>query len=483
MRRFPIRSRTTAEGHAIPSRRRRPAVEGLEERLCLSGYLVVSSYENNMLLRYDESTGAFVDQIDPKNLANMNTPTCLVFGPDHNLYVSDRLFKTSQQAVLQYNGTSGAFQAVFASQDLGSPRGVVFGPDGDLYVVDGGPGSDGTDASVERFDGQTGAFLSDFVAPGSGGIAHPGFEVFGPDGNLYVGDVHSGRILRYDGTTGAPLPGAGNTGADFVAAAAGGLDAPQGMVFGPDGNLYVASGNFFTAPDGPAYKGDDPPGAVLKFEGPTGPTPGAFLGTFIAGGSGGLANPLGLLFGPDGDLYVSSCVKSGDVYKAEAHTSVVLRYDGTTGAFLSTLVAPDSGGLRCPLSMCFTETDPTTLNFDGATTGAAAIAALTQLPPGLPATSTTGRTTGSGNRFGLTLAPGPVCTTPPPGDTKPAPPSASVSRLVPSLIGDLPPDGQAVDSSPPPRKSRSAGDRILASLNAGSLLDLTADGPALAARN
>ena len=111
-----------------PPRRRptsRPAVEGLEERLCPSGYLVVSSYDNNKILRYDESTGAFVDQIDPKNVANMNSPTCLVFGPDHNLYVSDRLFKTSQQDVLQYNGTSGAFQAVFASQNLGSPRGVA----------------------------------------------------------------------------------------------------------------------------------------------------------------------------------------------------------------------------------------------------------------------------------------------------------------------------------------------------------------------
>ena len=85
--------------------------------------------------------------------------------------------------------------------------------------------------------------------------------------------MHAGRILRYDGATGAPLPSAGNTGAVFVTAAAGGLDAPQGMVFGPDGNLYVASGNFFTGINGPAYKGDDPPGAVLKFEGPSGASP------------------------------------------------------------------------------------------------------------------------------------------------------------------------------------------------------------------
>jgi hypothetical protein len=42
-----------------------------------------------------------------------------------------------------------------------------------------------------------------------------------------------------------------------------------------------------------------------------------------------------------------------------------LRYDGTTGAFLSTFVTPDSGGLQFPTFMTFTETDPTTLNYDG----------------------------------------------------------------------------------------------------------------------
>ena len=98
-----------------------------------------------------------------------NSPTCLVFGPDHDLYVTDRLFKTSQQNVLQYNGTSGAFQVVFASQNLDSPRGLVFGPDGDLYVVDGGLSADGSGASVDRFDGKTGAFLKKFVAPAAAG--------------------------------------------------------------------------------------------------------------------------------------------------------------------------------------------------------------------------------------------------------------------------------------------------------------------------
>lgn len=48
---------------------------------------------------------------------------------------------------------------------------------------------------------------------------------------------------------------------------------------------------------------------------------GAFLGVFADGG--GLDNPVGLSFGPDGALYVVS-----------ADTNQVLRYDGTSGAFL-----------------------------------------------------------------------------------------------------------------------------------------------------
>jgi len=58
---------------------------------------------------------------------------------------------------------------------------------------------------------------------------------------------------------------------------------------------------------------------------------GAFLGVFASGG--GLDNPVGLTFGPDGHLYVAS----GD-------TSQVLRYDGTSGAFLG--VFAEGGGLN-----------------------------------------------------------------------------------------------------------------------------------------
>jgi len=79
-----------------PVRANPPRLEALEDRLCPSGsYLVVASFDNNSVLRYDESTGAFVDQIDPKNLGNLKNPGSVLFGPDHNLYVSERALQTN----------------------------------------------------------------------------------------------------------------------------------------------------------------------------------------------------------------------------------------------------------------------------------------------------------------------------------------------------------------------------------------------------
>jgi DNA-binding beta-propeller fold protein YncE len=74
-------------------------------------------------------------------------------------------------------------------------------------------------------------------------------------------------------------------------------------------------------------------------------TTGAFIDTFASGS--GLSVPRGLVFGPDGNLYVSS-----------QDTNEVKRYNGTTGVFMDNFVTAGSGGLDAPFFMTFTTVIP-----------------------------------------------------------------------------------------------------------------------------
>jgi streptogramin lyase len=153
-----------------------------------------------------------------------------------------------------------------------------------------------TTDEVLRYDGTNGAFLGVFAA--GGGLDNPVGLTFGPDGNLYVASGDSNQVLRYDGVSGAFLD-------VFVAGPE--LDGPRQVNFGPDGHLYVASGTR---------------DVVLRYDGRT----GVFLDTFATGG--GLNGPTSFTFGPAGDLFVGSVL-----------TDRVKRYDGRSGVFLGNFVS------------------------------------------------------------------------------------------------------------------------------------------------
>jgi streptogramin lyase len=238
---------------------------------------------------------------------------------------------------------------------------IIFDPcvHADLFVIST------KGRNILRYDERTGDFLGEFIPSGSGGLSIPQGVRFGPDGNLYVPDRSTNSILRFDGITGDPLPSPGNGGATFVRPGSGGLTIEFGgwLIFGPDGNLYVPSGGI-TAPPSSS--------SVLRFSGTT----GEFIDAFVPPGSGGLSGPRALVFGPDGNLYVNC---------NDPSLGSVLRYDGATGAFLDVFVVAGSNpfGANGPVAprglvfgpdsnlyvTSFPSQHPSVLRYDG-TTGA-----------------------------------------------------------------------------------------------------------------
>ncbi len=214
---------------------------------------------------------------------------------------------------------------------LNQAWGIVISPhDHNLYVTSGEFNRNGGPKTVMRFDLETGDFIDIFA---SATLTSPRGLVFGSDGNLYVADGDGpGRIVRFDGHSGEWID-------DFVPLESGGLSHPQGLLFGPDGNLYVANEGGHN---------------ILRFDGTT----GAFLGEFVPYRSHGLTACIGITFGPDGNLYVANLTLS------LAGADGVLRFEGpfgsTPGAALpargqsgAMFIPSGSGGLLKPFGVLF----------------------------------------------------------------------------------------------------------------------------------
>lgn len=164
----------------------------------------------------------------------------------------------------------------------------------------------------------------------------------GNPGNLLVTGFVGKNVTEFDRFSGALL-------GELVVRGDGGLSFAGGIDIGPQGDVFVVNVGVLNAT------------SVIRYDGITGEPRGAF----VAG-----AGALGFItvrFGPQGNLLV-----------ANNSTHSVGEYDGSTGAFVRTLVAAGSGGLNNPVGMVFglhgnlfvvSKGTDSILEFDGATGG------------------------------------------------------------------------------------------------------------------
>jgi len=201
-------------------------------------------------------------------------------------------------------------------------------PQGEAALLIGNSKSD----NILVFDELTGTVIGDFTTPGIGGLRAPDAMTFGPDGNVYVsvGGDSGGSVLDPLYPQDSAVLRFSPTGEFLgVAAAGNGLARPYGNAFGPDGKLYVSS--FRT-------------NQILRFDGAT----GAFIDVFASdnnqgfGTLDGLNGPNGLLFGPDGSLYVTTegTVNNPDGTLAFKYASQILRYSPEQVAGLAPTTTP-----------------------------------------------------------------------------------------------------------------------------------------------
>jgi hypothetical protein len=230
-------------------------------------------------------------------------------------------------------GATGTLDAGFNPTGFLGPNGLIIDGDNRLLVVNQNVNT--------HLSGEILAFATDATGTSLGAIVPeadkdapfvPRGIVLSPSGDdLFVGNFTTafgkshGELLRYDLDSGALLSN------DKAKGFQNHGFHPRGIVFGPDGMLYVASPLNFQTGLG---------GAVLRFN-----PDGSFDKVIIedAGGPASLNRPEGIVFGPDdGNLYVTSFrAAPGDV-------DSVRIYNPETGEYIRRIDYhnPDNGDLR-----------------------------------------------------------------------------------------------------------------------------------------
>ncbi|WP_397538658.1 hypothetical protein [Rummeliibacillus pycnus] len=311
-------------------------------------FLYIGDGFDNTVKTFEAETGRFLGSFVASGSNGLNGPRGLIFDHSGNLLVTNQNIGQPQNGdVLKYNRQTGEFLGELVQSNAPgapfAPRGIVLSNENLLFVAD--MGDVDVPGEVRLYNGTTGEFLGNLNHSSFTGQFHPRAVVIGPDGLLYVSvrklpQGSGGSVLRFNLRTGQFI------GVFIASNTENDLNRPEGLVFGPDGNLYITS---FRRDDKDTDK-------ILIFDGKT----GKFLNKIeldVVGQPRAFAQAL--LFGPDGKLFVPITGDGPD-------TGSVRRYNVIHHFKTFDVIVPSAsagGPLGSPWYLTFGNTNPATLAF------------------------------------------------------------------------------------------------------------------------
>jgi sugar lactone lactonase YvrE len=330
------------------------------------GNLYVSSHVSGNILRYEGPDGANPGAPLPaagqsgatlvaKGSGGLDGPKELLFAPDGSLYVSSG---ATYFAVLRFDGTTGTFLNTVVAPGVGglqNPTGLTLDQDGRLYVADVATNA------IYAFDSQ-GNYLGDLVSSSVSSLNKPLGMIFDAQGDLLVSSQKTNAVDEYNSGVVVSLSSASSTPvsvsyatADGTATAGKDYTAQSGTVtFAPGQTSHLV---LLATLSDPAVDGNEtfnvqlsnPTGgatiangnAVVTIVEPSWPQLTVSNTSAIEGDTtahyrrDAASDPTttlyyGVAFGPDGNLYTSP--GSGP------NANAILRYNGTTGVLMGTFV-------------------------------------------------------------------------------------------------------------------------------------------------